>query len=235
MRTTFFSSAIISSDYLDIGRLTTPSLVNRKQSRANRTGKLRIRRHLDLSADDLLGHVDQIGIVGHHPAGHDHVFGQGIHLQHAFDYREEEALDDIRDLLAMADVLQHLGAGKNRAITAQLDHVGRLFGVIVHRLQRNIEPQGHLFQKGARAGGALAVHLEFRAQAGIAQFDDFVVLPPDIDDRNGMRKVVKTALAMAGDLGFGGIGKGDIAATVTGGDTGGDRVHADTGHAQGFF
>ena len=55
-------------------------------------------------ADQLFGHLNQVGVVSHDAATQDHFFGQGIHLQYPLDHRVEDSFDDVGDRLAMTDI-----------------------------------------------------------------------------------------------------------------------------------
>jgi len=116
----------------------------------------------------------------------------------------------------MSDIFQHFGCRKHGAETSQFYHIIGLTGQTVHLIQSDIQAYCHLLQEGTCAGRTFAVHFKTGAPAGLIDFDNFIVLSADINDRAWKGKVKEGSFGVTTDFRFRIAGKGYIISTVAG-------------------
>src|SRR5512140_881851 len=235
-RVAFFSSAIGLSREDVVPYPDRIRFIESVQGGADRAGQLRKFGEHDRLPGHLPDHFDDVRIVRDDSPRHDDPAGVGVHLQHSLDDRVEESLDDIGNLFPVADVFEDLRRRKDGAVASELDHLQGLAGKGVHRLQGDVEAQGHLLEKRPRPGGALPVHLEAGASPVLIELDDLVVLAADVDDGDRLLETIAAPTGQAADLRLALRGdEGDVGPAVPGRNGARDPVPAGSGHLQRFI
>src|SRR5512141_219794 len=235
-RVVFFSSAIGLSRGDVVPDPDRIRFIESVQGGADRAGQLRKLGEHDRLTDHLPGHFDDIRVVRDDSPRHDDPAGVGVHLQHSLDDRVEEPLDDVGHLFPVADVLEDLRRRKDGAVASELDHLQGLAGQGVHRLQGDVEAQGHLLEKRPGAGGALPVHLETRPASVPVELDHLVVLAADVDDGDRLVETIAAPPGEAADLGLALRGdEADVGPAVPGRNGVRDLVAAGSGQLQRFI
>ena len=119
-------------------------------------------------------------------------------------------------ILTGPDPVEYLCGCKDRAVTSQ----GYLFlgvpGQPIQVTEGDVQLVGDFFQKAARPGCALAIHLKAGPIPLGVQLDDLAVLAANVHNRDGLWEIVIASSGMTGYLGLGIVGKRNVVSPVSG-------------------